>query len=78
MASNYKITGQKQDVQINPAGSGFVNVWDIGVNVTSGPSRGANFTVTVPESDHNAQYVGQAIEDKIATLDEVSSLGDTQ
>lgn len=74
MADNYIITSQKQDVRINPAGTGFENVWEVTYKVTSGPSRGTSATVTVPEEDHNATYVKQAIEDKIAALDEVANL----
>lgn len=74
MADNYTITSQKQDVRINPAGTGFENVWEVTYKVTSGPSRGTSATVTVPEEDHNAGYVKKAIEDKIAALDEVANL----
>lgn len=74
MADNYTITSQKQDVRINPAGTGFENVWEVTYKVTSGPSRGTSATVTVPEEDHNAEYVKGTIEDKIAALDEVANL----
>ena len=75
MADSYKITGQKQNVQISPAGAGFENVWDITYKVTSGPAANTVGTVTVLDADHNAKYVQQAIEEKIATLAAVASLG---
>lgn len=74
MADNYQITSQSQQTQINPMGTGFVDVWNIGVKVTDGPSNGTNFVITVPEADHTATYVKKAIEDKITSLDEVAAL----
>lgn len=74
MADNYTITSQKQNVQINPAGTGFEDVWDITYKVTSGPSKGTTATVSVPEEDHNAQYVAKAIMAKIADLDAIHAL----
>lgn len=75
MASSYQILGQKQNVEINAQGTGFQNVWEVTYKVTDGPSRGTVGTVSVPEEDHNAKYVGQAIADKIAHLDNIASLG---
>lgn len=74
MADSYVITSQKQDVRINPMGTGFENVWEIQYKVTSGPARGTVATITVPEEDHNAQYVGRAIAEKIKILDSIHSL----
>lgn len=75
MAANYTILAQKQDVVINPLGSGFQNVWEVTYKVTNGPSRGTTATIQVPEEDHNATYIDQAITAKIATLDAVAALG---
>lgn len=74
MAENYQVLSQKQNVQISPAGLGFTDVWDITYQVTAGPSKGTVATVTVPEAEHNADYVKKTIEDKIAALDAVHSL----
>lgn len=74
MADNYKILGQKQDTVINPAGTGFEHVWEITYQVTDGPSKGTVATLTVPEDDHNPDYVKQAIETKISALDGVAGL----
>jgi hypothetical protein len=74
MADAYKITSQAQQTQINPAGTGFVDVWNIGVSVTDGPSKGTNFTVSIPEVDHNAAHIKKVIEDKITDLDSVADL----
>lgn len=74
MADNYTILTQKQNTTINPAGTGFSDVWEITYRVTDGPSKGTTGTVTVPEDDHNADYVKRAIEAKISDLDAVSSL----
>ena len=74
MAANYTVLSQKQNVEINAQGTGFQNVWEVTYKVTSGPSKGTVGTVSVPEEDHNAAYVGQAISDKISQLDDVASL----
>lgn len=74
MADNYQILNQRADVQINPAGIGFQDVWNITYKVTDGPSKGTVATVTVPDAEHNAAYVRQTIEDKIKHLDAIASL----
>jgi hypothetical protein len=75
MASNYTVLSQSQSVQINPAGTGFADVWEITYKVTSGPAKGTVATVSVPEEEHNADYVKAAIEDKISALEDIHSLG---
>lgn len=75
MADKYAIIGQKQSVEINAQGTGFQNVWEVTYKVIDGPSKGTVGTVSVPEEDHNAQYVNQAIADKVAALDAIASLG---
>jgi len=75
MASDYKVISQHQDIQINPAGTGFENVWQITYKVTDGPSKGMTSTVTVPAEDHNADAVASAIESQIANAHAIASLG---
>lgn len=77
MAANYTVLSQKQSVEINAQGTGFQNVWEVTYKVTSGPSKGTVGTVAVPEEDHNATYVGNAISDKISQLDDVAKLNGT-
>jgi hypothetical protein len=74
MADGYSVISQKQNVQINPASTGFEDVWEITYKVTAGPSKGTTATLTVPEEDHNATYVAKAILEKIADLDKVAGL----
>jgi hypothetical protein len=74
MADGYTVIAQKQNVQINPASTGFEDVWEITYKVTSGASKGTTATLTVPEEDHNAAYVAKAILEKIADLDKVAGL----
>jgi hypothetical protein len=74
MADIYSITGQKQNVQINPSGNGFDDVWEVTYKVTDGPSKGTNGMITVTEDDHNAKYVDAAIREKITALHSVASL----
>lgn len=75
MANNYTIQSQSQGVQINPAGTGFEDVWEVTYKVTSGPAKGTVATVSVPAEDHNADTVQAAIEAKIADLEGVANLG---
>jgi hypothetical protein len=75
MPAKYTITGQKQSSQINAAGNGFQNVWEVTYKVTDGPAKGTVGTVSIPEEDHNATYVQQAIADKVTDLSAVAQLG---
>jgi len=75
MASDYQVLGQKPVMNINPAGTGFANDWEITYKVTSGPARGSVSTVTVPESDHNADYVDAAIREQMDRLHGIAGLG---
>lgn len=75
MASNYTILSQSQSVQINPAGTGFEDVWDVTYKVTSGPAKGTVATATVSAEDHTASAVKDAIESKISDLEDVANLG---
>lgn len=75
MATSYSVTSQEENTVIAPSGKGFQKVWDIGFLITSGPAKGMTGTVTVQDTDHNAAYVGQAIEDKISSMHDIASLG---
>lgn len=75
MSDTYQVLGQKQSIDINPAGNGFDDVWEITYRITSGPSKGTVATVTVPDSDHNPVAVDAAIRAKIADLHSIASLG---
>lgn len=75
MSKDYEILGQKRELDINPAGTGFDNVWSITYRVTSGDAKGTVATITVPESDHNADYVDMAIREKLSDLHSIAGLG---
>lgn len=75
MAQDYKVLGQKQVMNLNPAGTGFSNDWEITYQVTDGPSKNTVSTVTVQASDHNDTYVDRAIREQIDRLHGVASLG---
>ena len=77
MSTGYKILSQAPEFEISPAGNGFRNVWSISYEIMDGPARGTVGKLTVPEADHNAEYVGKAIADKIGHLDAISMLGQT-
>lgn len=74
MADNYTVMSQTQSTVINPSGRGFLNVWEVTYRVTDGPSKGTTAVVEVPDDEHDAAHVRQAIEDKIANLDAISAL----
>jgi hypothetical protein len=75
MAQDYKVIGQKQEMNINPAGTGFTQDWVITYEVTSGAAKGSVATITVPASDHNTEYIDTAIRDKLSDLHGIASLG---
>jgi hypothetical protein len=75
MAQDYRVVGQRQVMNINPSGTGFTNDWEVTYTVTDGPSKGTTSTVTIPSTDHNAQYVDDAIREQIGNLHGVASLG---
>jgi len=74
MADNWKVLSQKQGTEINRQGNGFEDVWTIQYQVTDGPSKGTIGILSVPEEDHNAAFISDAIKDKVVALDEVAAL----
>jgi len=75
MPAKYTVTSQQQSTEINPAGTGFHEVWNITYRVTDGPAKGTMATVQVPEDDHNPEAVNAAITAKIDALNGIASLG---
>lgn len=75
MADTYTITSQTPDIELNQAGSGFVNGWKITYRVTSGPAIGTNGSVFVTDDQHNAADVGSMIAAKIKDLGDIAQLG---
>ena len=78
MAQDYQVIGQRQVMNINALGTGFDHDWEVTYKVTSGPARGAVSTVTIPASDHNADYVDGAIREQMSNLHGVASLGGSE
>jgi hypothetical protein len=75
MADTYQILSQSPRTVPNAQGTNFVDVWLITYKVTSGPAKDTVATIQVPDSDHNAKYVGSAIAAKIQDLSAIHSLG---
>ena len=75
MAQEYRVIGQRQVMNLDPAGHGFTNDWEVTYTVTAGPAKGATSTVTIPAGDHNADYVDNAIREQMANLHGIASLG---
>lgn len=75
MAQDYKVIGQRQVMNLNPAGTGFSNDWEVTYTVTDGAAKGTTSTVSIPQSDHNATYVDNAIREQMGNLHGVAGLG---
>jgi hypothetical protein len=75
MADTYKILSQSQSQEINPSGTGFMEVWNITFSITSGPAKGNTGSVQVSAGDHNAAHVKTVIDAKVKDLSEIASLG---
>lgn len=71
MAENYTIGTPKQDMQLNPNGTGFMSVWEYPVKVTAGAAKGTSFTVSIPAEDHNAKYIHDTIAAEVANLNDI-------
>lgn len=74
MADTWKVLSQKQSTEINPMGTGFEQVWVITYQVTSGPSRGTIGSISVPDEDHNPEFLGPEIQAKVDALDSIAGL----
>jgi hypothetical protein len=74
MAESYKILSQVQDTELNTSGTGFIQVWKVTYQVTSGPAKGTVGTVSFPEAEHTSDIVSATIADKVAQLTDVASL----
>lgn len=75
MPVKYTVVSQAQSTEINPAGTGFHEVWNITYRVTDGPAKGTVATVTVPEDEHTPNDVDAAITAKIESLNGIANLG---
>ena len=68
MAESYTVTGQKQVV--TQTGSG----WGAGMEVSFTTARGEAGSVVLPLTTYSADAVKQAIEQRVAVMDEVAQL----
>lgn len=75
MADTYTILSQSQSQEINPSGTGFMEVWNITFKVTSGPAKDNTGSVQVSAGDHNAAHVKTVIDEKVKDLSEIAALG---
>lgn len=75
MADTYTITSQAPDMELNNAGTGFINGWKVTYKVTSGAANNTVGSVFVSDDDHNAATVKSLIEAKIRDLGEIATLG---
>lgn len=78
MAQEFRVLGQRPVMNLNPMGTGFSNDWEVTYEITSGPAKGTRATVTVPQTDFNADYVDGAIREQMSHLHNVASLGTSE
>lgn len=71
----FQILSQSQTSEINPAGTGFHEVWNVTFKVTSGPAKGTLGSLQFPDDEHTADKVGAAIAAKVAALTAIAALG---
>jgi hypothetical protein len=74
MADMFRVLSQNLQTELNPNGQGFVTVWQVRYEVTSGPAKGTQGQVNVPASQFNAEMVKQAIDAAVYHLDQVAGL----
>lgn len=74
MADMWHVTGQRQNTQLNPAGNGFQDVWEVSYMVDSGPATGTTGKVTVPQPQYTPENVAGMIDAQVEAHDRVASL----
>lgn len=74
MADNWHVTSQRETEQLNPAGTGFEQVWVVTFTVDTGPSAGTSASVVVPAAQYNGPYVSDQIDAKVAAMDAIAGL----
>lgn len=75
MGESYAIISQTPDMELNDAGTGFINGWKITYKITSGPATGTPGTIFVGKDQHNAADVASLIEAEIKDSHEIAQLG---
>lgn len=66
--------GQRLTTQINAAGNGFSDVWEVTYEIDSGPATGTQGLIRVPASQYNAETVAATINELVAHQHNVASL----
>jgi hypothetical protein len=66
--------GQRQSTQLNAAGTGFSDVWEITFQVDSGPAQGTVGSVRIPQEFYTPEYVRSEIDKAVVALDAVAGL----
>lgn len=66
--------GQRLTTQINSAGNGFSDVWEVTYEIDTGPAAGTQGLIRVPASQYNAETVAATINALVAHQHGVASL----
>lgn len=66
--------GQRLTTVINPAGTGFDDVWEVSYMIDSGPAANTQGQVRIPASQYNAQVVQATINAQVNHMHNVASL----
>lgn len=76
MADTWTIdsTGIRQSTKLASHGTGFLDVWEVPYEITSGPARGVAGVVNVPASMYNAENVARIVQAAVDAHTEVAAL----
>jgi hypothetical protein len=76
MAETWRVVagGQRQSTHLNPAGTGFTEIWEVPYEVHSGPAAGVRGIVRIPADAYSAEAVKAAIDEAVTAHHNVSDL----
>lgn len=74
MADKWRVISQSLQNDLSDSGVGFVPVWQVTYEVTSGPATGTRGKVNVPAAQFNADTVKSAVDAAVYHLDQVAGL----
>ncbi len=74
MADIYTVTSQRQTTQLNPAGTGFEEVWEVTYRAQGGAADGTVGKVIIPETRYTAEEVDARIRSVLEHVNNVAGL----
>ena len=67
-------TGIRQSTKLSNSGTGFLDVWEVPYEITSGAATGVHGVVSVPASMYNAVNVARVIQAAVDAHNEVAGI----